>query len=295
MTYNSLTNLNGLNFQAPKYKQLIANTMLEDIRKVEYYAQSQYRDLDIVETLKFYTNRYVKQLFDFASINSNTVILDVGAGFGWLSMAFAYSTEAKIIAIDLNETRLNAGKKIANILGIEDKIDWRIGALGDLPIKDQEADIVYCIEVIEHVYKSKAAIYDLSRVTKDLVIVTTPNLWFPIIAHDTQLPFCHWLPISWRKRYAKLFDRHKREIDNLFWSPYSLQKELKEFKPISQWLHYTSYQKFKDTFPFYLPYGTGKYLNKLSLSKKLYYDIISKLGIYSHWFLPSLAYVFKRK
>ena len=289
------SNLNSHSFQIPQYKQLVSKEMLEEIRKVDFYTQSQYGNLDIPETLEFYTKRFVKQLLDFTSIDDKTVIADVGAGFGWLSMAFAYSTEAKLIAIDGDEARLNAGREIATILGIEDRIDWRTGLLGNLPVEDKEADVVYCIEVIEHVYRSKDAIHDLCRISNNLTVITTPNLWFPVVAHDTQLPFCHWLPIPLRKRYAKLFNRQDKEIDNLFWSPSSLQREFKDFQPISKWLHYASYDNFKETFPFYLPYGKGRYVPKLGSKKKMYYDLVSKLGIYSHSLLPSLAYVFQRK
>lgn len=282
-------------FQVPNYKSLVSDGMTEKIRKVEYFAHTHYCDLKIAETLMFYTDRYVRQLLDFTPIDENTVIADVGAGFGWLSMAFAFSTDARIVAIERNEERLRAGIEIAEILGIAHKIDWRIGSLGELPLGDQEADVVYCIEVLEHVYKSTDAIRDLARVSGNLLILTTPNLWFPAIAHDTRLPFCHWLPIPIRKVYAQLFDRTHTENDNLFWSPLSLRENTPEFKPVSKWLHYASYQKFKDTFPFYKPYGRGSYVTKIGFKKKLYYDLVSRLGIYSHWVLPSLACVLKRK
>jgi len=245
--------------------------------------------------LDFYTNRYVKQLFNFTTPNEDTIIADVGTGFGWLAIAFAYCTDSKIIAIDENEERLKAGRQIANILGVEHKIDWRVGSLGKLPLDQKEAHIVYCIEVLEHVYRAAGAIQDLCRVSSEFMIITTPNLWFPIIAHDTQLPICHWLPIPIRKVYAKLFKRQDRENDNLFWSPYSLKKNMPGFKPVSKWLHYASYKNHKDTYPFYLPYGNGKYVSGMGKNKKLYYDLVSKFGMLSHWILPSLAYVFKRE
>ena len=163
---------------------------------------------------------------------------------------------------------------------------------------DEEVDMMGAQEVARTLNdKDTVIIVDVTATptSKDLVIFTTPNLWFPVIAHDTQLPFCHWLPIPIRKAYAKLFNRDKGEVDNLFWSPYSIRVNMKGFKPVSKWLHYSSYQKFLDTFPFYLPYGTGVNVRKMGFSKKTYYDIISKLGIYSHWFAPSLAYVYKRK
>lgn len=295
MIKNIEHNLNSSNFQIPDYKKIVSKNMINNIRKVEYFKQSQYSDLEIAETLEFYTNRYVRQLLDFTSIGKNTIIVDAGAGFGWLSMAFAYSTEAQLIAIDADEFRLDAGKQIANILEVENKIDWRIGRLGRLPLNKKEANVVYCVEVLEHVYRDTGTIHDLCRVSNDLVIITTPNLWFPIIAHDTQLPFCHWLPIPIRKTYAKLFSRGTVENNNLFWSPYFLQKNMVGFKPISNWLHYSSLKKFRDTFPFYLPYGKGRYVNKLGYAKKIYYEIISRLGMYSHYMVPSLSYVFKRE
>jgi ubiquinone/menaquinone biosynthesis C-methylase UbiE len=281
-------------FKLPEYAKIISLAMIKEIRKVDYFQRSQYRDLEIVDTLLFYTNRFVRQLYDFSVVNDETVIVDVGAGFGWLSMAFAFSTQANILAIETNEARLNAGKQIADILCIGNKINWRIGNLGKLPLDNKVADAVYCIEVLEHVHGDSMAIYDLCRVSNDLVILTTPNKWFPIIAHDTQLPFCHWFPIPLRKIYAKLFDYKNRENGNLFWSPLSLQKNMKEFKPISNWLHYKSLDNYIKTFPCYLPYRKGKYISKIGNLQKMYYNIISKFGIYSHYLTPSLSYVFKR-
>ncbi len=294
MSKYTLSTNNTYLFHAPDYKKLVSEDMVSSIREIEHLSRGHYRNLDIEMTLAFYTDRYVKQIFEFKPVGSDTTIVDVGSGYGWLCMAFAYSTQARIIAIERDKERLEAGKEIANILGIADKIDWRVGSLEKLPLEEREADIVYCIEVLEHVYKSEGAIHELCRVANDIVVVTTPNLWFPIIAHDTQLPFCHWLPIPMRKIYAKIFNRDKRENDNIFWSPYSLHKNMKGFRPISNWLHYSSYSKFKDTFPFYLPYGNGCYVEKMGFIKKAYYDVVSRLGHFSHWCVPSLSYVFQR-
>ena len=98
-----------------------------------------------------------------------------------------------------------------------------------------------------------------------------------------------------RKPYAKLFGKDAGETDNLFWSPYALRKNMAGFKPISKWLHYSSLQRFKETFPFYLPYGDFHYVNGLGKAKKLYYEIASRFGIYSHYLTPSLSYVFKKE
>jgi 2-polyprenyl-3-methyl-5-hydroxy-6-metoxy-1,4-benzoquinol methylase len=286
----------GYEIPLPDYQALISDMAIRKVKDVRHFAQSQYRDLDIRQTLTFYHKRYVQQLTDFkGKIEDSTIIADVGAGYGWLAMAFAFSTNAKVIAIEPDEARLEAGKEISDILGVGEKIDWRVGSLEELPMEDKYADVIYCIEVLEHVYKSESAVHNLCRACKEWLIVTTPNLWFPIIAHDTQLPFCHWLPIPLRKIYARVFNRQDREIDNLFWSPYSLRKNMPDFRPVSDWLIYSSYKKHLETFPFYLPYGRGRWVKSMGLPKRMYYSVVSKVGLYSHWLVPSLSYVFQRQ
>ncbi|MFW6364709.1 MAG: class I SAM-dependent methyltransferase [Bacteroidota bacterium] len=154
-------------FHKPDYNLLITNDHIEKIRNVEYVRNSQYAGLDIANTLEFFTKRYVQQAFDFIDIDSDTIVADIGTGFGWLPLAFVFSTEAKVIAVEPDKERLEAAKKIAQILGVSERIDWRVGGLGFLPLSDKEADVVYCIEVLEHVYRDKKAIPELRRVSGD--------------------------------------------------------------------------------------------------------------------------------
>ncbi|MDM8546232.1 class I SAM-dependent methyltransferase [Candidatus Venteria ishoeyi] len=280
------------------FQQLFSAEQLEQIKQVETFRDSQYVVLDIPATLDYFTRRFVCQLPDFSEINQQTVIADVGTGYGWMAMALAFTTDAKIIAVEPDGARLMAGKKIAEILGIAEHIEWQVAPLGKLPMADRSIDIVYCIEVLEHIYHDPTGIPDLCRISRDLIILTTPNLWFPIIAHDTELPFCHWLPIPLREVYAKLFGRvgGTTENDNLFWSPFSLKRQMPGFKPVSNWLHYISYQKYLDAFPYYLPYGDEpEVVAGPGRWKGLYYGLVSKLGSLGRYIIPSLSYVMKRQ
>ena len=276
------------------HKKIISKSQSDDIRRVDYFKDGMYANLDIPATLDFFYIRYVNQIKNFTEISESTIISDIGAGFGWLSFAFALNTDARIVAIEPNERRLEAGRKISRVLDIEDRIEWRVGSLGELPMKDKESSISYCIEVLEHVRKDPTTIQDLCRVSSEFVILTTPNLWFPKIAHDTQLPFCHWLPIPLREIYAKLFNRSEKENDNLFWSPLSLKRNMNGFKRVSSWLHYKNYNDYLATFPYYLPYGKGSFVDKPGKAKKFYYGLISSFGIKSYFLAPNLAGVYKR-
>lgn len=77
-------------FHMPYYAGLITDEMIQNIRKVDCFAQTHYVNLEIPKSLSFFTDRYVKQLYDFTSIDNSKTIVDVG--FGWLSIAFAFST-----------------------------------------------------------------------------------------------------------------------------------------------------------------------------------------------------------
>lgn len=65
-----------------------------------------------------------------------------------------------------------------------------------LPFADGAFDVVHSSAVIEHVgsrAEQARFIRELSRVSRRLVCLTTPNRWFPVEVH-TGLPLLHWLP-----------------------------------------------------------------------------------------------------
>ena len=197
--------------------------------------------------------------------------------------------------MDTDQARLDAGREIAAIVGVEDKIDWRTGALGDLPLGEREARVAYCIEVIEHLGRSESAMRDLARICREILVVATPNLCFPIIAHDTGLPFCHWLPLEMRRRYARLCGRSRRENENLFWSPRSLLRALPEFEVASRFLHYASRRDYLATLPIYVPYLRGGLRRGDGRLKSVYYAAAALLGRHSLYVMPSLACTLRRR
>jgi 2-polyprenyl-3-methyl-5-hydroxy-6-metoxy-1,4-benzoquinol methylase len=264
------------------------------IRAVPHFAEGAYRDLNCNLTIDFYVRRYVNTLAAFLKLGSQDTVADVGAGYGWLSIAFALSTDAHISAIDSDEQRLDAARQIAEILGVADRIDWRVGQLGSLPLVDREARVAFCIEVLEHTGRRRTAIRDLGRISSDALVITTPNLYFPVIAHDTQLPFCHWLPMPARREYARIFLRTNCENHNLFWSASELLHELPEFRVVSGFLHYASLADYRSTFPFYLPYGAGEMRYRDGRIKSAYYAVAQCLGRRALYVMPNLASTFRR-
>jgi SAM-dependent methyltransferase len=73
-----------------------------------------------------------------------------------------------------------------------------------LPFPDDAFDLAYCSSVIEHVAPERRERFaaEVRRVARGWY-VQTPAWSFPIEPHAL-LPFAHWLPTAWRRRYWRL-------------------------------------------------------------------------------------------
>ena len=261
------------------------------IRDVPHYRDGHYRDLDVSATLDYHRRRFV----DHCPVKKpNIAVADIGAGYGWLAMAFAAFSDARPIAVEPDAPRLEAGQRIAELLGLKDKIDWRIGNIMNLPISRREATVTYCIEVLEHVYRDAKAFSELDRVTAEYLVLTTPNGAFPIVQHDTFLPFCHWLPMRLRNVYARIAGRSSMQHGNRFWNPLDLAIHLKNFERVSGFFHFKSAQDYFDLYPYYLPYGRGEWRRRPSWQSELFFRTAGLFGRHSHLLLHNLAGTLKR-
>jgi len=153
--------------------------------------------------------------------------LDVGCGNGAQTVLFAKHFD-HWMGIDVEEDRLNAfrqelsrgdyeaAKKSHDILRYD----------GDrIPLEDRTADVLTCIEVIEHTTSDKRTIAELLRVLKvgGTAIITVPNKWWIFETHGANLPllpwnrvpFFSWLPKPIHSKYAKARIYRKSEIERL--------------------------------------------------------------------------------
>ncbi len=267
----------------------ISPEVLQQVREVPHFKDSQYKDLDIAQAIDYYRRKFVEH----CPLEAGTVA-DLGCGYGFLAIAFAAHSNLKVIAVDMDPPRLEAARRIAEVLGLGDRIDFRVGALGSSPLADQEADAVYCIEVLEHVYRNVEAFDDLRRTAKRYIVFTTPNGAFPVIQHDTGLPFCHWLPMGLRNVYAKICGRSRQQAGNLFWTPVDVRRHLKGFRLKSKFMHYDNVGQYFELYPYYLPYGRGKWKRRPSKLLSIYLRTAAIFGRNSDFFMHSIAGVYER-
>src|SRR5438876_9537911 len=163
--------------------------------------------------------------------------LDVGCGNGAQTVLFAKHF-ATWMAIDVEEERLNEFRRVMEQM-TNDKLQMTNGDSsirhssfvirhynGDnIPLEDNEVDVLTCIEVIEHTKSDTATIRELFRVLKPggTAIITVPNKWWIFETHGANLPilpwnrvpFFSWLPKSIHGTYAKARIYRKNQIEQL--------------------------------------------------------------------------------
>ncbi len=268
-----------------------------EIASIPYLKDSPYSNLDFEKTLQYIVKRYIVPIEDYISIKEST-LADCGCGYGWLAFGFLLSGGKNATLCDIDVPRLQAAEKIAEVLGIRERCYFVPGPMESLSFDENKFDIFACIETLEHVGDSNIdrCIDLITRSTKTIVLLTTPNKLFPLVIHDNKVPMSHWIPPRYRTIYTRLFGVHEQPL-NEFVGPWRLRSLRKKFRPVSTTLTFSSYKKWKNSYPFYSPYNySGRWKERPSFILKILYLSLEKLfGTKSYLFAPNLCRVWIRK
>lgn len=105
-------------------------------------------------------------------------VLDLGCGGGFMSEALA-QRGAAVVGVDPSEPAIAIARKHAEATGLA--IEYRVGAGESLPVASGSADIVVCVDVLEHVRDLDAVLDEVRRVLKPggLFLFDTINRTWP--------------------------------------------------------------------------------------------------------------------
>jgi 2-polyprenyl-3-methyl-5-hydroxy-6-metoxy-1,4-benzoquinol methylase len=275
--------------EAPRHvrgRVWVTDAQLAAIRAIDHFRHSEYIGLDLNRVLEEYARDFVRPLLRLAGPPRS--VADIGAGYGWLGLAFALTTDAAVTIVEYDAGRLVAARRIAEVLGVDGRIEWVQGSIADLPLAERSMDAVYCVEVIEHTGVRAEFVRQLCRISRDVVVITTPNKLFPVINHDTALPFCHWLPLRLRDAYAGAFRRRHRQDNNRFWSPSALLGSVAGFERVSRFMQFQTFAEYRTHV------GSRGRAGLLGACLNAYLAIASRLGPRAIYVLPNLASTFRR-
>lgn len=109
--------------------------------------------------ISYFTDVFTSQGVDPAGLTA----VDVGCGGGLLAEEMARLGMA-VIGVDPSPGSIAVARAHAEDAGLD--IDYRVGSGEELPLADACADIVYCVDVLEHVRDLDAVIRETARVLK---------------------------------------------------------------------------------------------------------------------------------
>ncbi|MGD9048956.1 MAG: class I SAM-dependent methyltransferase [Anaerolineae bacterium] len=272
-------------------------SLVKAIRNVPYYRESMYSDLDIAQTIEYMRKRFVAPMQNQTDISALGLV-DCAAGFGWLSFSYLFSGGRRAILCDIDHERLEAAREIARILELDQRCEFICSPMNKLDFDPQSVGIFASIETLEHVGNQNIdeCIQVMASATKRLIVLTTPNKLFPVIRHDTKIPFAHWLPKDLRRRYVRLFGKQDR-AGNDFVSPLRLQPLRAQFQPVSTVLTFPSVAAWEASYPYHSPYGTKDRLRaRPPVWLKAWYMLLATvLREQAYLLSPNLCSIWARK
>jgi SAM-dependent methyltransferase len=273
---------------------------VERIREIGYFRDGIYADLDIDNTLEYMRRRYVAPLAKRTDIRQAT-LADCAAGFGWLSFAYLLAGGKAAVLVDVDGERLRAAEEIARVLELRDRCVFVRAPIQELGWRDDEVEIFASVETLEHVGRPNAAacVETMARAARDVVLLTTPNWLFPVVAHDTQLPLAHWLPAPLRRAYARRFGREREDEGNHFLRPWSLAPLRRKFRPDTKVQTFSDMAEFDGFYPHYLPYGRDERERYRAQPKqglrRIHQATAALLGTWAFSASPNLSSIWVRK
>ena len=91
-------------------------------------------------------------------------VIDVGCGAGGAACAFAARLVpgARVVGFDRDPRLLAIAGRRAAAQGVEDRVEWSLGQVGALPVRDGSVDLVWASGVVHHVADQQAAVGELA-------------------------------------------------------------------------------------------------------------------------------------
>mgnify|MGYP005848051159 CR=1 FL=1 len=151
-------------------------------------------------------DRFEKRLVEMVTKKrSIKKVIDVGCGEGFgMRNLKENNVGNQYLGIDASSKALKLGKKI------NPGFSYHKGDIYRLPVNEDQADLVMCCEVLEHLERPEEALSELKRISKKYVLLSVPyEPWFRLMNFA-------------RGKYLKTLGNHPEHIN--WWGTRSFNK-----------------------------------------------------------------------
>lgn len=99
-------------------------------------------------------------------IGPDTRVLDICSGMGGTSRYLAYRYGATVVGVDLNESRVDGARALTRLVGLQDKVTYKICDAADLDLESEAVDRAVSQESFLHIQDRESLFAECSRVLK---------------------------------------------------------------------------------------------------------------------------------
>ncbi|PKP77407.1 MAG: SAM-dependent methyltransferase [Alphaproteobacteria bacterium HGW-Alphaproteobacteria-3] len=99
-------------------------------------------------------------------VDKNTVVLDIGAGYGGAARHLARTRGCKVVCVNISETQNRLNRELNKKAGLDDRIDVLHGDFEVIPADDDSIDVVWSQDAILHSGNRPRVLDEVKRVLK---------------------------------------------------------------------------------------------------------------------------------
>lgn len=99
-------------------------------------------------------------------VGPDTYVLDLCAGVGGTSRYLAYRYGATVLGVDLTESRVTGARRLTEIVGLQDKVSYRVGDAAHLDLDSDSVDRIVSQESFLHIGDREDLFAGCQRVLK---------------------------------------------------------------------------------------------------------------------------------
>lgn len=119
------------------------------------------------EPIRPASHRTVDHMADrLEGLNQDSVVLDIGAGYGGAARRLVEKYGCKVICLNLSEAENERNRQMNKRDGVENKIDVIDGAFEDIPLEDRSVDFVWAQDALLHSGNRRRVLEEVDRVLK---------------------------------------------------------------------------------------------------------------------------------
>ena len=100
-------------------------------------------------------------------VDANTVVLDIGAGYGGAARHLAKTYGCKVICVNISETQNKLNRELNKKAGLEDKVEVLYGDFEAIPADDNSIDVVWSQDAMVHSGNREEVLAQVDRVLKE--------------------------------------------------------------------------------------------------------------------------------